>query len=614
MYLATRNAAALTAFATEVSTPGSKLYGHYLTAAQAQAEFLATPAQVKSVEDWLTGAGLTVTSSTAHAVNISGTPAAYKRAFGASLDRFAVKGKTMTAPASTLVVPASVSSLVLGVSGLTSAASTIKPTYVPVSSLAKATKATKATKGGISTTAVCSDYWDQKEVKGAPAGYTKKTYYDECSFDPAQLRQTYGVAQSGLTGKGVKVAIVDAYGSSTMLADADEYATNHGDKAFRTGQYTEDVTPSQWNSLDACGGAAGWAPEEALDVEMVHGMAPDADVTYVGANSCNDNDLQAALANIVDNHLADIVSNSWAGIMYSSAAGDGETAASIAEYEQIFQQGAAEGIGFDFSAGDCGDDSPAAAATGANCDPTTTEAQTQFPSADPWVTDVGGTASAIKDKKGDYGFETDMGTLLSLPNATATAWDPLPGFFYFGGGGGTSQAFAQPWYQVGVVPNSLSHTLMTGAHSDTAQRVTPDVATNGDLFTSVLVGFSDGSPYSEGGYGGTSVSAPTFTGIQADAIQARGDVPLGFANPEIYSRYGTKDFNDVVNKTAVEGKPPLNAVFDNGLNPDGTLNAALVAFGRDYGLSATKGYDDATGVGSPTEAYLESFLQHGHGH
>ncbi len=65
------------------------------------------------------------------------------------------------------------------------------------------------------------------------------------------------------------------------------------------------------------------------------------------------------------------------------AAGDGESPASIAAYEQIFQEGAAEGIGFDFSAGDCGNDSPAAASTGVNCDPSTTEAQAEYPSSDP---------------------------------------------------------------------------------------------------------------------------------------------------------------------------------------------------------------------------------------
>ncbi|MEY9849536.1 hypothetical protein [Streptacidiphilus sp. MAP5-3] len=117
---------------------------------------------------------------------------------------------------------------------------------------------------------------------------------------------------------------------------------------------------------------------------------------------------------------------------------------------------------------------------------------------------------------------------------------------------------------------------------------------------------SDGSPYSEGGYGGTSVSSPCWTAVPADANQARGDRPLGFANPEIYDRFGTKDFHDIVNKTALNGQPPLNAVFDNGLQ-NGSLNAALVAFGRDYGLVATPGFSNATGVGSPTAAYLESY-------
>ena len=158
-----------------------------------------------------------------------------------------------------------------------------------------------------------------------------------------------------------------------------------------------------------------------------------------------------------------------------------------------------------------------------------------------------------------------------------------------------------------MVPSALSHTLMTGAPSKTAQRVTPDVAMNGDLYTSVLVGMSDGSPYSEGGYGGTSVSAPEFSAIQADAIQARHGRPIGFANPAIYERAGSKSFRDVVNQASVKGQPPLNAVADFGIIA-GSLRVRLIAFGQDYGLTATKGYDNATGVGSPTEAYLKSFI------
>jgi hypothetical protein len=156
------------------------------------------------------------------------------------------------------------------------------------------------------------------------------------------------------------------------------------------------------------------------------------------------------------------------------------------------------------------------------------------------------------------------------------------------------------------VPYSLSHTLMTGAHSATAQRVTPDVAMNGDLYTSVLVGMTSGGTYSEGGYGGTSVSAPEFSAVQADAIQAQGG-PIGFANPEIYARASLGLFHDVVNRQAMEHKAPLSNVADFG-TIGGSLRVRLVAFGEDTSLQATRGYDDATGVGSPTEWYLDSFL------
>jgi subtilase family serine protease len=602
VYLAGQDPAGLAAYAKAVSSPSSPDYGKFMSAAQAKAKYLATPAQIQTVKDWLTSAGLTVTGATDHAVSVSGGSAAIQKAFGTALHRYTVDGKKVTAPTKDAVVPASVSGLISGVVGLTGSAPTVQPQSVSVKSTV-ATGSTAKPASGLATVPTCSDYWDQKVAKGAPVGYTAKTYYDQCSFQPSQLRQAYGITASGLTGKGATVAIVDAYGSSTMLADANQFATNHGDKAFKAGQYSEVVTPDQWNSQDACGGPANWAGEEALDVEMVHGLAPDANVVYVGANSCQDNDLSAALANIVDNHLADVVSNSWDGLMHSTS-GD-ESPAQIAAYEQIFQQGAIEGIGFDFSSGDCGDNSPAAAATGANCDKTTTRAQAGFPGSDGWVTDVGGTALATSSKKGSYGFETDMGTLRSTLTANGKGWTPLPGAFYFGGGGGTSEDFAQPWYQGTVVPSALSHTLMTGATSKTAQRVTPDVAMNGDLYTSVLVGMSDGAPYSEGGYGGTSVSAPEFSAVQADAIQGRHGRPIGFANPEIYSRAGSKSFTDVVNKTAVQGRPPLSAVYDAGII-SGTLRARLVAFGRDYGLTATKGYDNATGVGSPTETYLKS--------
>ena len=82
----------------------------------------------------------------------------------------------------------------------------------------------------------------------------------------------------------------------------------------------------------------------------MHAVAPDADIVYVGAASCNDDDLLDSLSKVVDNHLADIVSNSWGDVEAN------ETPDVAAAYDQVFQQGAVEGIGFYFSSGDDGDE------------------------------------------------------------------------------------------------------------------------------------------------------------------------------------------------------------------------------------------------------------------
>jgi subtilase family serine protease len=605
VYLAGQDAAGLTAYATAVSDPASATYGEYLSPAAFKARFGATAAQVSAVQKWARDSGLTVLSTTDHAVKVRGTNSALTKAFGTGVHEYRVSGTLRHAPARDVVVPASVSAAILGVTGLTSAGTNVvKPDNVKVSggATAKGTQSAKPA-DGLPTTATCSDYWGQKLATGAPAGYTNTAVpFDQCSFAPSQLRKAYGITASGLTGKGATIAIVDAYGSSTMLADANQYSAAHGDKPFTSGQYNEVVDPTQWTNQALCGGPGGWAPEEALDVEMAHGLAPDAKVVYVGANSCDDNDLLAAISTIVDNHLADVVSNSWGEIMHTTDNAD-VPASEIAAYEQVFKQAAVEGIGIGFSAGDCGDSSPAAASTGVNCQADTSRAQANWPDSDPWTTSVGGTALGLSSKSGSYGFETDMGTLRSGLSADGTSWTSVPGRFYFGGGGGVSEDFKQPWYQRGVVPGKLSHNLMTGVRSLSAQRVTPDVSMNGDLYTSVLVGISDGSPYSEGGYGGTSVSSPEFAAVQADAMQARHHA-IGFANPAIYARSGV--LTDVVDQQARHSTTPLSNVADFGVI-NGVLAVRLVAFGEDTSLNAVRGFDDATGVGSPNLAYLRSF-------
>ena len=193
----------------------------------------------------------------------------------------------------------------------------------------------------------------------------------------------------------------------------------------------------------------------------------------------------------------------------------------------------------------------------------------------------------------------------------AASWNPNPVPFFFGGGGGVSEEVAQPWYQKNVVPASLAGTLMSGATAGQPMRTIPDVAMNGSLATSVLVGQTLPDPtdptknppsYQEGGYGGTSVAAPEFSAMQADAMQADGGKAVGFANPGIYALAGSSAFHDVNQPpapvdTVTEG---LQTNADNGQS----LNGRLFEVGMDSSLVATPGYDDATGVGSPTANYI----------
>ncbi|MGH7734113.1 MAG: S53 family peptidase, partial [Gemmatimonadales bacterium] len=435
----------------------------------------------------------------------------------------------------------------------------------------------------------CSTYYGQKIAFGTPSAYGRKQPWNNCGYTPRQIRGAYHVGQSGMTGKGQTVAIVDAYASPTMLSDANEYAKVTGDKPFASGQYTQDLASTFTDTApDECD-AAGWYGEETLDVESVHGQAPNANVVYVGAASCTDSDLLAALALIVDHHLASIVSDSWGEPF--------DDATSIDVYNEVFQAGAAEGIGFFFSSGDSGYESPAE-------DPGSDTIQVDWPTSSPYVTSVGGTSLAI-GRFSNYEFETSWGTLLDPLASNGKSWEftppgEYPAYYDGSGGGGVSTQFTQPSYQAGVVPNSLATALPNGATAVAPMRVVPDVSALADPSTGFLVGQTtlqpDGTTYafSLSRIGGTSVACPTFAGIEADAQQAARH-PLGFANPAIYQRYRTYAFHDVTNHPL--GARNLAEVRNNYTDPY-TKTGPLVTYLRTLGidgegaaaLPAVKGY------------------------
>ncbi|MFD7918197.1 protease pro-enzyme activation domain-containing protein [Streptomyces sp. NPDC059740] len=576
VYLAGRDAHGLAAYAKAVSDPQSDSYGRYLTPAQVRARYGATEQQTAQVVAWLRSAGLKVTRTTDHYVGVSGDVTAAEKAFATDLHDYRKGSHTYHAPAAAASVPDSVKNAVLTVSGLDNAPRMSRhdsqlPPPGPV----------------FKNAGPLSAYHGQKVAEDLPSAYGQKQPYAVKGYTGAQLRAAYGAKK--YTGKGVTVAITDAYASPTIAKDARRYANRNGDQPYRAGQLTQ-VVPKKYSSIEECD-AAGWYGEETLDVEAVHAVAPDSDIVYVGGASCNDSDLLDSLGKVVDGHLADIVSNSWGDVEAN------ETPDVAAAYDQIFQQGAVEGIGFYFSSGDDGDN---VASTGTK--------QVDTPANSAWVTAVGGTALAVG--KGDtYQWETGWGTEKSSLSKNGKNWKDFPGAFTSGAGGGTSSSVAQPYYQRGVVPDGLAT-----ANGGAAMRTVPDIAAVADPNTGFLVGQTqtqaDGTlGYSEYRIGGTSLAAPVIAGVQALATQARHGVAIGFANPGIYQRYGTGAYHDVTDHPLGAGKglAVVRVDYANSVDDSEGLLTSLRTLGTDSSLSATVGYDDVTGVGSPSSQYVTSY-------
>ncbi|MBK9159007.1 MAG: S53 family peptidase [Propionibacteriaceae bacterium] len=593
LWLTPRDQTGLKALATAVSTPGDAAYRQFLTVDQYQARFAPTSAQVDAVKAWLASAGLTVEAVGPgnYYVAASGPAAKVSDAFTANLKKVTVNGHTGNAPTTTVTVPDSVGTAVLAVTGLNTVTQRAEPatsgTERDTASAASknAPKATLDPPAAFVNATPCSDYYGQLVDTTDPTFQGSALPYAVCGYVPRQFREAYGVRATGRTGLDQTIAIVDAFASPTILQDANTYASAHGDAPFASWQFSEsndtNYIPSRVND---CGGN-GWFGEETLDVEAAHGMAPDASVAYYGAASCYDDDMMATLARVVTDNKASVVSNSWGEPTYVVIGGVTYTTidqALVDAYEAIFQQGAVQGIGFFFSSGDNGDE---VANTGVK--------SPDFPAADPWVTAVGGTSLAL-DRAGRIIFETGWGT--EMYSLAGSQWSPV-GFLY-GAGGGCSDVFVKPAYQMAV----NTHCNM---------RAVPDVAMDGDPTTGMRIGqtqtFADASVWGPAGVhygefriGGTSLAAPLFAGMQADAQPRHGRI--GFGNPTVYRLAALKR---IYRDTVAQGdKGNVRVDYVNWLNASAGFRTSVQTFNQDSSLATRMGWDNVTGVGSPTAWYL----------
>ena len=623
LVLKLRNAAGAKTFVRQVSTPGSKLFHHYLSDAGWLSRFGPTKTEVAKAKAWLRGQGFTVGSVPKDRIFISASGSARKveHAFGVKLGYYKVNGHRVRLANGTLTIPTSVGSAIAGTVGINQ--------YVATTSLAKTPRAVSARAAtpaqeppppaGFRNPQPCSAFWaqktDTKDNASLYAPFTAPLSYDICGYKPAQLRGAYrlnGRVASGNNGKGVTVAIVDAYDSPTLLKDAQKYfRLNDPANPLKSSQFA-NLEPGSVGNEDECG-ASGWFDEQSLDVESSHAMAPGANILFVGAQDCLDSSLLAALTTAVTSG-ASVVSNSWGDTLGDLFADAGTKTA----FDDTFMLADSTGVSVLFSSGDSGDNFGISGL-----------AVPDYPATSPFITTVGGTTLEVNShnaRQAEYGWSTAKQTLCtSSTRNCGSATTPVGALAWqAGGGGGTSYTYTQPFYQAGVVPDPLA--LRNEAlFGPVPLRVEPDISMDADAQSGMLIGltqtFPNGVHYGQFKEGGTSLASPLLAGVIADVDQAAG-APLGFLNPALYKALtrSPSAFADTLppadpNKAAV-----IRVDFANTVDPsngfimsarainyagpetycDGTGNCAT----RNVTLTTAPGFDGLTGLGSAGNRFV----------
>jgi subtilase family serine protease len=619
-----RNAAGAEAFVRAVSSPGSKSFHHYLTDAQWLARYGPTKKAASAAESWLKHEGFTGIKVGRERLLVSarGSAAKVEKAFGVKLAMYTVRGHRVRLASGAMSLPASLAGSVSGTVGINQFVATTSLTQnlaAPASKAAAKPAQEPAPPAGFRNPTPCSSYWGQKidtsDSTSLYAPYTGPLPYDICGYKPSQLRGAYQLAGSiagGDNGSGVALAIVDAYDSPTPLSDAQEYfKLNDPSNPLKSSQFV-NVEPSTVDDQSLCGGS-GWYPEQALDVESSHSMAPGATIEFVGATDCLDSSLLTALQTAVTSG-ASVVSDSWGDTLGDLFTDDTTKTA----YDDTFMLADATGVSVLFSSGDDGDnfadfglDAP------------------DYPASSPFITAVGGTTLEIgksDNRQAEYGWVTAKQVLCEPASAKTcgSATTPTGSLaFQAGGGGGTSFYYAEPYYQDAVVPSALAlrNVNVTGEPA----RVLPDISMDADAQSGLLIGltqtFPNGTYYSQFKEGGTSLASPLLAGVIADVDQKAGTA-LGFLNPVLYKADASSPsaFNDILAPSDPDATAVIRVDYANEVDAtdgyivslraigyagpetycDGTGNCAT----RPYTLTATPGFDSLTGIGSVGAGFI----------
>jgi subtilase family serine protease len=536
-----RRPRALTAFIADVSNKQSPLFDHFLAPGQFGPRFGLSLSAAAAVRAALQRAGLSPgpLSSDRLSIPVTASAAAVEHAFGTELVRYRLPGgRVAFTNAGVPKISAAVAPYVSGILGLNNLYLAHNMLAWPVPNAAGQHHAlpSRALRPDASGPRACA------AARNAASSFNGFTAGELASY--YLMTPMYGL---GDLGRGVRVALFELEPNS--LSDISGYERCYGIHTAIT-----------YKKIDGGAGSGAGSGEAALDIEDVIGLAPAVALdVYQGPNG-GDADIFDTYHAIVKADKDQVISTSW---------GDCElnTDSLLFNDEQsVFSEAAAQGQTVFAAAGDTG-------STGCLRDGTNRSALSAGdPASQPNVIGVGGTTATRTTEKVWNDSSIDNGA----------------------GGGGLSGHWCMPSYQYKpAIPGLISSISKTNSACSTSNpgsfvRQEPDVAADADPQTGYVIDYRGGW----GTIGGTSAAAPLWAAVAAliDASPFCKDYGSGDAGVRPAGLYSVAN----VDHAYIYASLP-EALFDitkgnNDYTPSGYSGGLF---------PATRGYDMATGLGTP---------------
>jgi len=635
VWLNLHNKAALDTIVEQMYDKTSPNYHKFLTMKEFKTQFAPTAKDIAAVRNFLAAHNMKVSSidRNNHFIVAQGSVGDAQTAFNTKINRVMVNGvmrhATISAPSISEPATSALVSTVQGLSDLAYQAN-VSPAVNPE---------TRIPYAGVSPSAVGANglffsgecLRPPETVTFTTGGSTPKAIYagnrygadinspapnlPSCGYDAAEMQKAYGldkVYKSGLDGTGQTIVIVDAFGSNTIVADANLFSQLNNLSPLTSSNFAI-FTPNGSATCTSTNGciAGNWQFETTLDVEWAHAIAPGANIVLVLAADNSFTNLDLANLFAIENGFGTVLSNSFGApeILLQQ-----EDPSELTVENGISEIASALGISHNISSGDSGDFLAEDTANGVPAVSVTANAAT------PFATGVGGTSTFL-DSKDNIELQTGWGmnfARIAEPTPNPPTIPPLLFGFQSGSGGGTSVVYAKPKYQKGNTTGGIKF------------RQVPDISMNADPETGneIIV-----TPTSVPGdeqfvevFGGTSLSTPMFSAFWSIANQAaanEGLGPLGNAAPILYELAGSaitdvnlKNADTLLNVTGTIFNPPNPPQFESATAlagpqaPTTRFVSALFqsststrwdvfTFGTDSSLATTAGWDDVTGLGTP---------------